>query len=315
MRSSRRAFTLIELLVVIAIIAVLIALLLPAVQSAREAARRIQCVNNMKQLGLALHNYHDVHNVLPPGGRQCCYGTWAQFMLPHMEQTAAYNAFNFNSGAAGLTYSNPMNWTFMAIRLNVFTCPSDFPNAPTVTQNTPMQNYNYAANYGNTVYGQHIFSTVEFGGAPFGNIQPDTARPTMTCVGFSGIPDGLSGTILLSEIIEGQGNDLRGRIFGYADGGAFTAWLTPNSRIPDVMPAGTCVNTATNGLNPPCTTANATGPTDNPRYLASRSRHPGGVNSVMGDGSVRFHKNSVAVQIWRSVATTKGGEIVSADAL
>src|SRR2546430_1890949 len=94
MTRTRRGFTLIELLVVIAIIAVLIALLLPAVQAAREAARRMQCVNNLKQIGIAMHNYHDVPNVLPPGSRSCCWGTYFHFILPYVEQSAAFNGYN-----------------------------------------------------------------------------------------------------------------------------------------------------------------------------------------------------------------------------
>src|SRR5438477_1299921 len=93
-RVRSRGFTLIELLVVIAIIAVLIALLLPAVQAAREAARRAQCVNNMKQIGIAMHNYHDANGTLPPGIKGCCYGSWQVFVLPWVEQQAMYNAWN-----------------------------------------------------------------------------------------------------------------------------------------------------------------------------------------------------------------------------
>src|SRR5512142_416688 len=92
--TSTRGFTLIELLVVIAIIAVLIALLLPAVQSAREAARRAQCVNNLKQIGLAVHNYHDANLTFPPARKGCCWGTWNIFILPYVEQTSGFNAWN-----------------------------------------------------------------------------------------------------------------------------------------------------------------------------------------------------------------------------
>src|SRR3954447_15480497 len=100
---KRRGFTLIELLVVIAIIAVLIALLLPAVQAAREAARRSQCVNNLKQLGLAIQNYHDTNLTFPPARKGCCWGTWNIFILPYMEQTVVYNSWNSvgNNTAAG----------------------------------------------------------------------------------------------------------------------------------------------------------------------------------------------------------------------
>src|SRR5579871_903720 len=103
-RLRRPGFTLIELLVVIAIIAVLIALLLPAVQAAREAARRAQCINNLKQIGLAMHNYESSNGSLPPGVKQSAYGTWIVFILPYLEGNPLYNAWNFNGRAGyGLT--------------------------------------------------------------------------------------------------------------------------------------------------------------------------------------------------------------------
>src|SRR5262245_6025743 len=125
--SSRRGFTLIELLVVIAIIAVLIALLLPAVQAAREAARRAQCVNNMKQIGIAFHNYHDTVGSLPSGTSGCCNGTWQAFILPYMEQGALSNSYNFMTPR----YSDPWNTTVTHSFVNTLLCPSDTPNRPT----------------------------------------------------------------------------------------------------------------------------------------------------------------------------------------
>ena len=113
MRARRGGFTLIELLVVIAIIAVLIALLLPAVQSAREAARRIQCSNNLKQVGLAMHNYATVYDALPPGWKGCCWGTWLIYVMPYVEQQALYNAWNFAGNkvwAPGGVYDSPFRY-------------------------------------------------------------------------------------------------------------------------------------------------------------------------------------------------------------
>ena len=98
------------------------------------------------------------------------------------------------------------------------------------------------------------------------------------------------------------------RAIGYSDGGAFTAWTTPNTALPDVMPSGTCVAPPAESLNPPCTNATATA-TLNARYLALRSRHPGGANAVLGDGGARLFSNSVHLQTWRSLSTTGGGEV------
>jgi prepilin-type N-terminal cleavage/methylation domain-containing protein len=164
MSHRRRGFTLIELLVVIAIIAVLIALLLPAVQAAREAARRAQCVNNLKQIGLACLNYESAVGTLPPGTKGSIWGTYIVFILPYIEQQALYNAWNglgdnrTRTGAGTLTYSSPFNITVTSTRLNSFTCPADTPNAPISTTvngvTYRVTSHNYVVNFGNLFYNQ-----------------------------------------------------------------------------------------------------------------------------------------------------------------
>jgi len=212
----RRGFTLIELLVVIAIIAVLIALLLPAVQAAREAARRIQCTNNIKQLGLALHNYHSVHNVFAMGCSAGAYnppGTyWSvkqnlgplALLLPFLEQTQVYNAINFNFGAdegfnslTGVTQATATNTSIKA-----FQCPSDpLAGAPDY-QNTTNTN-NYYASVGTTMYWSQLGSTFPLYVQSV-NI-PSTGLFTMQAsYGISNCTDGTSNTIAFAEAAVGS---------------------------------------------------------------------------------------------------------------
>jgi prepilin-type N-terminal cleavage/methylation domain-containing protein/prepilin-type processing-associated H-X9-DG protein len=344
MSPKRRGFTLIELLVVIAIIAVLIALLLPAVQAAREAARRAQCVNNLKQIGLACMNYESGMGVLPPGLKGSIWGTWMVFVLPYVEQQALYNAWNTSgnnsagSPTVGVTYGSAFNITVTSSRLNSFTCPSDTPAAPiSSTVNGvayKVTSHNYAANFGNLFVFQNQAgsgangSSVPFLGAPFSDIgSPLVTLSTITLAApiggyvdtkLSSITDGLSNTMLVAEVVQGQGTggqynasyDLRGFAWWYG-GATYESWLAPNSPLPDQMEvAGYCVYPFAN--NPPCIpspgTANLFITT------AARSRHPGGVNSVTADGSVKFFKNSINLNTWRALSTTQGNEVISSDA-
>jgi hypothetical protein len=284
-----------------------VGLLLPAVQAAREAARRSQCANNLKQIGVAMQLYHDAHGRLPHGNRGCCYGTWANYILPHLELGNLLGKWT----EAAYTVSD--NRSFITARVDVYTCPSDVPSAPTMTQGIPIPNHNYAANYGNVSSGQHEFQGVPFLGAPFGNVDgEDKSRVILGNVKFKSITDGLSNTILVSETVQGQGRDLRGRIIGYAGGAMFTAWASPNSNLPDVLASsGYC--DSSDSLNPPCIggTATTTDPPFNNRYNVSRSRHVGGVYSMLADGSVRFVDDSIALQTWRAYATTSGDDVAT----
>ncbi len=318
MKLRPRGFTLIELLVTIGIVALLMAVLLPAVQSAREAARRSQCVNNLKQITLAMHQYQGVHAVLPPGKKGCCWGTWLVYVLPYMEQEPLFNSWNScGINAAGapqnfdidLRYFGVANQTVTSTFVSSYLCPTDQTNAP-ITATTNGKTFactsqNYAVNFGNSIVTQTNFQDIFFGGAPFVDIgSPDgdhnqAGHPT---VGWNAFADGLSNTMLVSEVVVGQGQDLRGFSW-WGDAATFETFLTPNSSFPDVIFSPYyCINQSP---NPPCTGAT----TALPDNYAARSRHSGGVNVAVADGSVHFIKNSIDVRTWRAISTTHGNEV------
>ncbi|APZ94759.1 DUF1559 domain-containing protein [Fuerstiella marisgermanici] len=293
-RARQRGFTLIELLVVIAIIAILIALLLPAVQQAREAARRTQCKNNMKQLGLAMHNYHDVFLTFPIGRHNCCWGTWQVPILPYIEQANLYELYQNSGGndATGPRYGSAANLPVTTTRLAALSCPSDKDNRPF----SGITSHNYSVNFGNTGYGQQSdLNGVKFGGAPFANLKAFKMRD---------LQDGTSNTFLMAEVVQGNGTDLRG--FGWwGDASQFTTYLGPNSNLPDrIYSSSYCNNEPLQNL--PCDVSNST----NPTMFAARSMHTGGVQVLMGDGAVRFVSENVDLDNWRALSTTKGGEVV-----
>ena len=337
MNTSRRrsGFTLIELLVVIAIIAVLIALLLPAVQAAREAARRSQCVNNLKQLGLGIHNYESSNGSFAPGTRACCYGTWVVFLLPYIEQQALFNSWNSSGNddsslssyaSEGLfRYNGVCNITVTSTRVNAYMCPSDGGNMSLTTYaalGMSVTSQNYVANYGNTTRSQVSITdngvTYTFQGAPFTDIRASvknamSAGSLAQIATIASVTDGLSNTMLFSETLVGQTDgtskkDLRG-FTHWNDGSSFSGFLTPNSSKPDwLTSAGYCNYDPSTGntKNPPCIAATSA-------MLGARSRHSGGVNVAFCDGSVKFIKNSVSFATYRALSTSRGGEVVSSD--
>jgi len=325
MAHRRRGFTLIELLVVISIIGVLSALLLPAVQAAREAARRLQCKNNLKQIGLAIHSYHDALSVFPPGKKGCCWGTWLISVLPQLEQQSLFNSWNaWGNNTPGLPggydqdlrYFGVANRTVTSTRIAAYLCPSDGQNAPIVETMNGLSyactSQNYAVNFGNTTQFQVDFQGIRFGGAPFVDIGSPYAGlshsdPGLRPVGLGALTDGVSNTLLASEVVVGQGRDLRGFSW-WGDAAGFETFLSPNSSFPDVLFSPYyCLDQSP---NPPCTGAT----TALPDNYAARSRHPGGVNVAMADGSVRFVSDSIHIQLWRALSTTRGGEIIRSEA-
>jgi prepilin-type N-terminal cleavage/methylation domain-containing protein/prepilin-type processing-associated H-X9-DG protein len=304
-------FTLIELLVVIAIIAVLIGLLLPAVQKVREAANRARCQNNLKQLGVAMHNYHDALGTLPDGGIDHFSGNWQVSILPFIEQNAMYQLYQGYGTAQSVI--RPGNITNVTGRqLALCTCPSDTPALPGGKTYDNCSYHNYAANFGNTAVGDSISNTsmetlatyngFTYGGAPFRYNNPQR---------LTDITDGTSNTLMLADVIQGQGVDVRGYTW-WGDGGAFVTSLLPND------PGGDYVNHTYCNTDPPNPPARECGTVTQTngyyvRAFAARSRHPGGVNVSFCDGSCRFISDRVAALTWQQLGTSQGGEAIRGD--
>jgi prepilin-type N-terminal cleavage/methylation domain-containing protein/prepilin-type processing-associated H-X9-DG protein len=343
----RAGFTLIELLVVIAIIAVLIALLLPAVQAAREAARRIQCTNNLKQIGIALHNYITAVGALPPGrfnshiaGRGNCWGTYSQ-LLPQLDQAALFNAMNFNLPPDTDTLAVSNSTGFQAF-LNTLICPTDSSPDLITVGGVQFATHNYNLNVGSG------YPVVQIPVAPLTG-SPNGPFFENSRVGPAHFTDGMSNTTAVTETVRSTqsstyANDPLGVFLVTGNNSTTGPPLNSDADYASLclsLPRTTTQFQATRGvrwhygapghslynhLRPPndkqpdCRGGLPHSTRSDPLWswlslnIAARSKHPGGVNSLMADGSVRFIKDSINVLVWQGLGSRNGGEVVSADA-
>ncbi|ADB15747.1 protein of unknown function DUF1559 [Pirellula staleyi DSM 6068] len=306
--SQRRGFTLVELLVVIAIIGVLVALLLPAVQAAREAARRMDCTNKVKQWSLASHNFADTNSGFLPIGGMNSLGTvengqtyqritWHVLLWPFIEQTSLYSQYILTE-----PFHSANNIQTLRVHSPLYSCPSDKGRATQAQTDTYWRVMgNYVGNFGNTHLHQNASDQAIYSGSPYG------IRHTYT---MASITDGTSNTVGFSEILiasPGGLDDNRGDILNDEGSPGFMSITTPNSSSPDQCRA--CkASTTTPGTGDyrrmPCTPVGA-----NTEYrIAARSSHPNGVVVGMMDGSVRFVTNTVAQNVWAAAMSTKGAE-------
>lgn len=309
--NRRGGFTLVELLVVIAIIGILIALLLPAVQAAREAARRMECSNHLKQIGLAMHNYHGTYSALPFG---CSWpptttttGSWAAFILPYLEQQTVYDLFDFN-----LSLCDPANEQAVKTVIPAYICPSD-PQAgePLIAGRTQPQHnpLNSMALWYPVSMGPTFDSTSPSSGCVFCP-EPKSAATdpdTYCCQGFN-----LGSSSPLGNFVGMFGRYQKSIRFAYVTDG-----LSNTIMVGETLPAH-CIFNGAYHMNFPMSATHI--PLNNMetdegqgglwfRTCGFKSLHPGGANFLMGDGSVHFLSESIDYRLFNGLGTRAGGEV------
>ena len=310
----RGAFTLIELLVVIAIIAILIGLLLPAVQKVREAAARAKCQNNLKQIGIALHSYHDAIGGLPKAGKLSNELSWHVYILPYTEQNSLYQQFNFAAGAfnAAPNNSGPMKNELAFNKVAIYLCPTSSldrmattaphnVNTPELINNQPPYTTHYYGVMGprgtNPATGTAYTTIATSGHGDFsshGIFTRDTVSPnpiTGPEIGhrFTDITDGTSNTLMVGEI--SWVNNVTGT--------RYRSWV----RGCDTAPVCAGSRNVVNSINSPSIA--------NFNDIAFGSMHPGGANFMMGDGTVRFVRDSINLNTYRAMSSRNGGEALN----
>ena len=291
---SRQGFTLIELLVVIAIIAILIGLLLPAVQKVREAAARMKCSNNLKQMGIALHSFHDSYNRFPPGGagptnfsgKTSLGGNlgWLVFILPYMEQQNLYSMANM-----AVNFDVAPNTNLNTVLVPSYQCPS----ATVVDSTNPV---------GKTT---HYYGII---GPKGTNPQTGVDYTIVAGSGYGVLSThgilGINTTTKMGDIIDGTSNTLMVGEISWKDANCYRPW----TRGWDVNGASGTAKNVVNGIN--TTPYNGS---NNFNDVSFGSQHTGGCNFALGDGSVRFIRDSITLNTYLSLASMNGGEVASAD--
>ncbi len=348
--SLRIGFTLVELLVVIAIIGVMVGLLLPAVQAAREAARRMQCMNHLKQLGLALHNYESSFSVFPPLGTVAgtgfasnSYSAQAR-ILPYLEQANLHHLLDFSINPWDGSAPNPsLDPLVFSTVVSVFQCPSDPAPIHAMVSGIPCAGINYMVSSGSGTGTTYDLRR-----------RTDGVAYVNSAVRIGDVTDGMSNTVFMSETVRGDGTDVtlpagvtppwpyRKMLSGTSGSspsatggvgfrGTGAGWSGDPIQNPDLSLVvathtgwsggqnGTGrglswvraipTNTATNGYNPPNSRipdiqVHGTG------YFGPRSKHPGGAQALLGDGSVRFLGDSIATSVHWGIHSASGGEVL-----
>ena len=336
-------FTLVELLVVITIIGILIALLLPAVQAAREAARRMQCSNNMKQIALACHNFSTTKGEFPYGRKYDIWDayTWSELVLPYIEQQSLFDGYTtilktgYTPSAYGPGSVSPLgiagdDANMRRSRHSVipgYSCPSDIAPVPNQLDTLQWGCYRYSyrgcAGSGDT-HGDPVLDETDptskcigvFGVLPDANLSKPRLVSGAT---FADVTDGTSGTLLISEGLvpgptaSGWGGVWGESLYGNMGGSLFSTALTPNSGSPDYVYGYCPADAGDTTYAAQCSMIalnNSGGPSTAGAYSAARSAHPSGVNGAMADGSVAFFANTVDLSVWRGLGTRGRGETV-----